>query len=758
MTKKKRVVRVSRRTPERPSQPLPKPAMVIDEPLVRGPRKATSKGAPAPRFTTHKARAVWFQERASYPVREAEIDTLTRERARAAALPQPPLAAPLWELVGPTNIGGRVTSLVAHPNRPDAVYVGAAGGGVWKSEDAGRSWKALWHQEPVLNVGALAIDATAPDTLYCATGEANGSADSYAGVGLFKTLDAGATWTLIAPAVAIGLPRRIGTIAIDPFDSTHIRLGGTSHDPSDPSAMFTSRDGGLTWAREHFISAANYWCHAIVFHPTRRDVIFAAVDENGAKNGIWRTEDGGRVWTRLSNGLPAGSAQFGRTSLAIAPSAPDTMYALVASGDDRVLGVFRSADMGTTWSAIHGAHFRTERQMTYGNTIVVHPTNPNWVLCGGVDLHLTTNGGVSWRKVTRWDRQRGQADYAHADHHALLMPAAAVGRVYDGNDGGMDYSDDGGLTWANRSNGLSITMYYDLDVGQSDGRTFGGGTQDNGTNLTTTGSADDHSEILGGDGGWMVIDPSDARRLYASYYNMNIHRFRAADGWADVSPPEDAAVRNAMWMVYIAMDPVTPTTVFTGAYRVWKTVNDGRAWKAVSPTLDGSPITAIEVATARPDCVYIGTQKGGFFRSLDGGRTWSGSLAGATLPGRIITRIEAHPLDPLTVVITVGGMSVSRPFSHVFLSTDAGTTWRDIDNQRLPNVPHQALAFQTDAPGAFYVASDAGVFYSPDLGGTWLNISRNLPNVMMVDLVYHERDRTLTAATYGRSLWRVRVS
>jgi len=724
-----------------------------------GPLKPHSPGVPAARFTTHKARAIWFQERASYPVREAHVRTLIEERARSLeTLPVPPPAAPDWVSAGPANIGGRCTSLAVDPSNPDIVYIGAAGGGVWRSEDAGVSWTPLWHSQQVLNIGSLAIDPKAPATIYCGTGEANGSADSYAGVGLYRSQDGGADWTLLATPEEHGIPRRIGTIAIDPFDSQHIRIGGVSHAGSDPSAMFTSRDGAVHWQRENFISAANYWCHSVVFHPKKKGVIFATVDENGAKNGIWRTLNGGTTWTRLSSGLPPGSADFARTSLAIAPSQPSIVYAIVASGDEHVLGVFRSADMGDTWKSIGGTHFRGEGQMTYGNTIAVHPRDPKWVLCGGVDLHLTKDGGASWTRATRWDAKRGTKQYAHADHHALLMPAADPGRVYDANDGGMDFSTDGGETWTNRSTGLAATMFYDIDVAPTDATFYGGGAQDNGTVITAAGDPAGFREILGGDGGWFVFNPSDAARLFGSIYNVQVYRYRPNDGWVDVSPPEDAATKDRVWMVYIEIDPNNPKIVFIGTNRMWRTQSEGDSWKAVSPVFDGSPISAICVANANSRYVYAGTEKGGFFRSIDGGQTWSGNISGSTLPGRIITRIEANPLAAADVFLTVGGIGTDTAISHVFRSTDAGSSWNDIDHGRLPNVPYHAIAFQADSPKTFFVGSDAGVFMTPDLGSTWFNYSRNLPHTMVVDLVYHAGERTLSAATYGRSIWKMKLS
>ena len=736
------------------------PGMVRAEPTIStGPRKTRLSGVPAPRLVSHKARSTWFQARASWPIREAPVARVITERDRVAkALPNAS-GSSQWEPIGPTNIGGRITSLVVDATFPDRIWAGAAGGGVWHSPDAGLTWQPQWHEQDVLNVGSLAIDPTDSNVLYCGTGEANLSADSYGGVGLYRTIDAGATWQLHASSERAKIPRRIGVIAIDPFDRHHVLIGGVGYNEStlqgDLGGLYTSTDGGVQWRRQTFAASGNYWCHSIVFHPTRRGVILATVTARGTSSGIYRSSDGGASWEQLTRGLPS-SEIIGRTSLAISPSDPDVIYAI--SSDERseradmVLGVFRSRNGGNQWVDVSGTAFRRERQMSYGNTIAVHPTKPNHVLCGGVDLHLTTNGGSSWTQVTRWDAERGTKKYAHADHHALVMPVSMPGRVYDGNDGGVDISDDGGRNWTNRSNGLAVTMYYDMDVAQSDPRVYGGGSQDNGTLVTTTGRLNDHFEILGGDGGWIVFDPSDANHLFATYYNLNIYRFRNNTA-VDVSPPATEDEKNSIWMAFVAMSPTTPGTVFTGSSRVWRTTNDGQNWKAVSPTLDGSPITAIEIARSDTRRIYVGTENGGFFRSVDGGATWSANLASSVLPGHAITRLAAAPNNAARIFATMANFG----HSHVFRSDNGGQLWTDVDAGQLPDVPHHSIAIAPDQPDTIYVCSDVGVFVSTDAGSNWQNLTRNLPRVMVVDLAYHTQQKTLSAATYGRSMFRLRV-
>ncbi|HEU0081556.1 MAG TPA: hypothetical protein VFQ87_01680 [Bradyrhizobium sp.] len=717
-------------------------------------------------MTTHKKRTAWFQARAAWPYREPTAHSLLGERSRANAALAPQPGNAQWELIGPTNVGGRMTSVACAPKKPETIWAGAAGGGVWKSDDGGQHWHGLWHSQPTLNIGSMAVDPNNPATVYCGTGEANLSADSYPGVGIFRSADGGESWQILAPADATGIPTRIGCLVVDPFDSTHLCLGGVTHSAGGSDGMFASRNGGLSWGRLTFPGSGPYRCHAIVFHPTIRDTFFATISARGAQSGIWKSTNGGTSWTHLKNGLPSPEL-IERTSLAIAASQPSVIYAISSAQDESVLGVFRSSDGGASWVNIAGTHFVKEGQMSYGNTIAVHPANPDHVLCGGVDLHLTRNGGKTWVRTTRWDAERGRPNYAHADHHCLLMPVEQPGLVYDMNDGGMDVSLDGGLTWTNRSNGLAVSMFYDVDVAQSDGRMFGGGLQDNGTNLTLvgeittgdgktvtlTGKPDDFIEITGGDGGWMLIDPKNTGHLYTTSQNMTVNRFRKSDGWTDASPPAKKSEQDAVWMVFLEFDPKDSRTVFAGGLRVWRTRDDGNNWRDVSPVLDGSPISAVEIAQADPKKVYVGTEKGGIFRSLDGGNTWSGDLAGPVLPGFTVTRILTSPTDAQIVYATVANFNAR----HVFRSRDGGQTWTDIDRGQLPDVPHHAIVIPGAKPMTLYVCSDAGVFGSSDGGDNWKSLTRNLPTVPIVDLVYHEADGTLTAASYGRSMWRLKV-
>ena len=732
----------------------PKKSNLSESFLADAPKKKLKRKRDRHTFSTHKARANWFNAREAWPMREAPLNLLLRARSDAAANIAPSGITERWQEAGPTNIGGRMTSIAVSPNDVNRIWAGAAGGGVWLSGDGGLSWNTTWHSEPTLNIGSLCLDPTNPDTIYCGTGEANLSADSHPGVGLYRSLDGGITWQILASESIHNIPRRIGRVVVDPFDSNHIFIGGVGHRSQDARGLFVTWDGGVSWARITQIINSPYQCHEVVFHPTIQGTVYVTIDARGSRSGVWRSTDGGHSWSHFTSGLPS-AHQFGRVSLAIALSDPRVLYLQIASRNGGVLGIYRSANGGNTWNTISGTHFQSERQMSYNNTISVDPLDPDVVICGGVDLHRTRNGGATWKKVTRWNANRNtDTNYAHADQHALFQSATHAGLIYALNDGGMDVSIDGGNTWQNRSDGLATNMFYDLSAAASNGDAYGGGLQDNGTVLTFDGQADSFFEVTGGDGGFCAIDPADELHLYTSSQFMRINRFRQSDGWAgDIGPNETG---DRPWMAYIAMDPQRPKRIFIGSKRIWRSTNDGSpgSWQDVSGILDNSFLSCIEISRADTNVIYVGTENGGIFKSTNGGTSWSGDIASSALPGRTVTRLRTPANDADVIYATIANFGGS----HLFRSTDGGSTWDDVDEGNLPDVPHHGIVIPSSDAETLYVANDAGVFVSLDAAGTWRNLSLNLPTVMVVDLVLHEATSTLLAATYGRSTWRLDVS
>ena len=335
---------------------------------------------------------------------------------------------------------------------------------------------------------------------------------------------------------------------------------------------------------------------------------------------------------------------------------------------------------------------------------------------------------------------------------------------------------DGGRNWTERSRGMATAMFYDLDVAPSNGKIFGGGTQDNGTLIAGVGESKegDFVQAIPGDGAWIVFDPAQAENVFGCATGFLIYRHPRGKpwdfpNWKLVRPRQISAQESAQRaLTVLTIRPSARSgvkTVWAGSDRLWRTDNDGKSWKAVSGSFDRSPISAIEIASARPRLMFVGTTGGGVFRSRDGGLTWSQNLAGSDFPARAITSIQTHPKFADTVVVTVASSGIESsgvqlttgedlPYGHVFRSGNMGDTWEDLDGGKLPNVVFYAAAYQTHPPYQLFVAGDAGVW--AEVEGGWLNISGNLPSVVVSDLVYHDKDCTLTAATYGRGIWRIR--
>ena len=735
-------------------------------------------------------RSKWFAARAAQPGAETTTEPPVGQR---------PLdrGAFEWDSLGPFNIGGRSTSLAVDPRNSKRVILGTAGGGVWETRDSGKHWTYIWDdQTETLNIGSVAFDPRNSDILYAGTGEANLSGDSYPGTGLYRREGQGA-WKKIGQAggATPEVPKRIGAIAADPFSTRgHIFVGSATTMDGELSGLYEGREdesGGWTWT---FVTgfafgdalpppgqpplpiSPPYQCHSVLFHPKKKGTLFVTVNLRGWRSGIWRRKASGE-WEHLTRGLPPPDS-FGRTSLAISAAQPELMWAYAAHRRGSFLGVFISVDSGGNWCSMGGDHFRDERQFEYTNCIAVHPDNADFAICGSVDLHRTQDGGLNWELVTEWNLPEEDPHYTHADHHALAV--TQEGWVYDANDGGMAFSRNFGFTWEPRQTGLVTTMFYDVDVSPANADGIAGGAQDNGTLIHDAGEPKGQFlAVRGGDGGWTVYNPDDEKgnRIWGSSQNVDIGVADADADWSDATPDGlTSEEQDATWLSFIAMDTsegrLDPRPVFLGTTRIWRTRNDGGHWDPVSHHLDGSPVTAIEIADMNPRYIFAGTQDGGVFRSMDGGNSWSEDVAGIELPRGLITRIESHPDNHNHLLLTMGStkrlgeaeamrLRELKEFqSHVYLSTDAGRSWRNADPQRLlPDVPHGCVTFETVEPYRAFVATDMGVFRgiwsAENQGYSWAPVIGNLPNSMVTDIVYHAKSHTLTAATYGRGIWRL---
>lgn len=774
-----------------------------------------------PATTTRKDRTEWFFERATFPLRDAPPERLEQfwkgslRPAKSAKTGGPSgFGNAIWEPMGPFNIAGRTTSLVVQPGeKEDTLFAGTAGGGLWGRTSNEPTWRPIWPQEYSHNIGSMGI-LMAPGVpqaqLIVATGEANLSPDTYPGTGLYISIDSGESWkpfirrgNRASSFSKMGLPRRVGAVAFDPHGVLLGALGSVTHDERMVAGLHLMKlaEGVVPCT---FWGARSFNCHSILFHPQQKGRMYAAVDLRGSESGIWTSTDSGETWRHLTNGLPPGQ-NFGRISLAMAPSNPEILYALAADRRRQLLGVFRSRDGGRKWETIAQGDdqtFASERFLSYNNTIAVHPTRPDFVVWGGAQLYRQTGRNDPWKRITTIERfsdglvsQKPNANYAHEDHHALLMPRGDV--IYSGNDGGVAVSKDGGDTWADWSQGLMTTMFYDVDVAPSNGEVMGGGAQDNGTLITGVARRDgaklEKGEFLqgfSGDGGWIVFDPEDEEKAFGSFQNFNVLRHQRPlpwNIWATASPTNEQLTEGERRQRAISVLEIEPGPVkgrhrrlWAGTHRLWWTQDDGRTWAPRTETFDGSAISTIHVAASNPQLIFVGTSKGGIFRSQDGGVNWTQDLGGPEIPRRLITRIETHPRNPKEVAVTVAstgfpgaqlletvriqkgfGESVNpKPFekaySNVFLSSDMGATWQDIDAGDLPNVVFNAVAYDTCRPGLIYAGGDAGVWVKFDDG--WHPLIMNMPNVVVSDLVFHDKDRTLTAATYGRGIWRLRTA
>lgn len=723
----------------------------------------------------------WFGAQRAWPLEaipqdryRAAVDLVAAEIAMDAAQGFSAASGPLtWTSIGPVNIGGRVTALAAEPGGA-TVYLGAAAGGVFKSTNSGVNWTPVFDATGVPSIGALALDPSDPQTVYVGTGEANSSVDSYDGNGVYRSTDGGATWS----SLGLEATARIARIAVDPLNSQRLYVAamGTQFSTGPHRGLYRSEDGGATWNRMLFLNDSTGACDVVV-HPTSPETVYCATWERvrrftyrrayGPGSGIWRSADYGLTWTRLQNGLPTPSDSVGRIGLAIAKSKPTTVYAQIVSGTNLGyvgLGLYRSDNVGENWvrrdagtSTFRGAFGGFG---WYFGDVAIHPTNPNLAYCLGQVLLRSTNGGTSFSDITGG---------AHVDFHAFWIDPSNPQRVYAGSDGGFFSSLDGGTNWS-KSLDLPISQFYAGAIHPAIPSRAMGGTQDNGTLMTTGTPTGWLAMGIGGDGFQVVADPVNGA-IFAEYqyccYGSGPRRSTNGGVSFGGAPSGFNSGDRYNWNTPIEIHPLNHNLLLVGSHRVYRSTNNGLSYSAISNDLTTNPgaalvfgtITTLAISPADTSLYYAGTDDGKVWRSDDRGGGWTDISAG--LPVRYVTRVVAHPTDPDQVFVTLSGFGSDEHVPHLYRSVNRGAAWIPMPTANLPDVPANDLIVDPLDTARLYLATDVGVYwmrrYDPD-PTTWERLGWGLPIQSVMDLSFHAPTRLLVAATHGRSQWSLDLS
>jgi photosystem II stability/assembly factor-like uncharacterized protein len=663
-----------------------------------------------------------------------------------------------WEEAGPENIGGRITDIEVGPGNIDVIYIGAASGGVLKTVDGGGEWTNVFANYPTISIGDIAIDPNNSNVLYVGTGEANSSSFSFFGSGIYKSTDAGAHWEFS------GLEQSayIGRIVVDPNNSQRIFAAacGNLFTTTDQRGVYRSTDGGQSWERVLFITDSTAAID-LVQNPENPDILYAAMWERvrglnyrrsfGNSSGIWKTTDGGDNWTELTNGLPAGN-DVGRIGLAIAKSNPDVLYAFYDNQD--FVGVYKTTNGGVQWTPTNHNQIQGMNSSFgwYFGQVRVDPVDENRFYLLGMELWTSDDGGNSYDNLAGY----WNFDEIHVDHHAMWIDEN-TGRVFEGNDGGLYYSDSHGQSWT-KINNLPITQFYAIDIDFNNPERLYGGTQDNNTIRTLTGELDDWQPILGGDGMYTLVDYTDPTFIYAESQWGNLNR--SSDlGYDFIWIGVPGSTDRTNWSSPYVQDPEEPSVIYFGTYRIWKGTEYGLTWDIISDDLtkggDGSSfhtITTVGISKIDHNKIIAGSDDGLVHITTDGGNNWSNITEG--LPDRWITSVVFDPFEENTIYATLSGFRWDEPLPHVFKSTDLGETWINISGN-LPEIPVNEILCDPEFEDRYFLATDAGLFSTEDGGENWYGISAGIPNSPVVALKIHEPTLTLVVGTYGNSMYKI---
>ncbi len=710
-----------------------------------------------------------------------------------------------WRNVGPDNISGRVSEVLGVPGNKNIIWASFATGGFWKTEDAGKSWKPLFDNEGTLSVGSFDVSKSNPNIIYLGSGEANIFRASLPGMGVYKSEDGGKSWK------HIGLENTstISRVIIHPSNPNHVYVAASGNEWSNSKerGLYETTDGGKSWKR--LINDDPNGVIDLVMHPTDPKTMYASTwnrirlrwSDPTPQDGdfIWKTTDGGKTWNKLTNGLP--QTKFtGRVGIALSRSNPNILYVYVdnhtpkrepKAGELDPYGrpiqvipfgvqVWRSDDAGQNFAKVSTEDDKLERFAgTYGwvfGQIRVDPTNPEVVYIMGVPIAKSTDGGKTFNMM----RPERGSERNHGDHHALWIDHTDPNYLINGNDGGVVVSYDGGKNLNNFFDVIPTTQFYNITYDMNTPYNVIGSVQDEGSFMAsvknTFGSKDPSiqqwRDAPGGEGTIHAVDPSNPSLVYSSTFYGRLTRstvFKDSIASKNIFPKkaDDEEVHRGEWLAYTLLSPHDNKTLYHGCQYLFKSTDQGETWKRISGDLtyndvsrmgrtpyaiNHQAITAIDESPITKGVLYVGTDDGRVWVTMNDGGAWTEITKG--LPERVhVSRLVASKYDAGTVYITMSDRREDNIKPYLFRSTDHGKTWTALTTD-LPASPVNVVREDPRNANILYCGTDLGVYVSKDKGKSWQSIQGNLPATVSVnDLFVHPRDYNLVIGTYGRGVW-----
>lgn len=723
-------------------------------------------------------------------------------------LQQSPYKNVQWRLAGPDNKSGRSTDVAGVTGNPNIIYAAFATGGLWKTEDEGNTWKSLFDKEATLSIGNIALAPSDNNTLYVGTGEANIFRSSLPGVGMYKSVNAGKSFT------HIGLENS-GTIArvvVHPSNPNivYAAASGNEWTYNKDRGVYQTTDGGKTWKNILFETDKS-GCIDLVMDPSNPNILYASMwnrirrrwsdpmPEDG--DHIYKTIDGGKTWKIINIGLPD-TKLTGRIGIAVSNSNPNVLYAFVDDHNKKrdpkpgetdsyerhvqkvVIGgaIYRSNDKGETWEKRSEVHdFFKPFSGTYGwvfSQVRVDPKDENEVYVMGVSMGKSTDGGATWKQFQPADKE---SENIHGDNHAMWFDKENPDRIILGNDGGVSTTMDGGKIWNNFFDKIPTTQFYTVTHDMQTPFNVFGAIQDEGTftgSINNTFGKPQDSSIRhwdyapGGEGTQIQVDPKNPNIVFSSTYYGRLMK-------SDMSLPDSVQNKRIKmfavgaidslrgeWLAGTLMSKFDNNIIYHGLQHLYKSADGGDTWKIISPDLSYNDkskmgvypyliyhqaITSIAEGN-KPGIIYAGTDDGRVWLTMNDGASWKEITKGLPV-NKYVAKITVSKFNPAKVYLALNDRRQDNHTPYLYVSENVGSSWKLISGN-LPSSPANVIIEDLDKLNVLYCGTDMGIYISKNSGKSWMALNSNIPAAVAVDDMFiHPTDKKLVIGTYGRGVY-----